>query len=152
MKRLSLLFFLLIACSSSFAQDAQTRREFLQTRAEMVDEIKAKDKVVETREKQLSKLVSIQSLAGEAYGKKGRIYYLTQGGHFAHPSIMVVQLLERDGAFVVQRTGSTGTSRILFDKWLSQMRWRDESDMIEILGIAPSAEASEPLPGTVTGK
>lgn len=144
MKRLSLTMFLILACAPGFAQDAQTRREFLQTRAEMVEEVKAKDKVVETREKQLSKLVVTQSLAGEAYGKKGRIYYLTQGGHYAHPSIMVVQLLERDGGLIVQRTGSTGTSRILFDKWLSQMRWRDENDMNEILGIALPVEAAAP--------
>ena len=149
MKQLSLVMLLILTCAPCLAQDAQTRREFLLTRNEMVEAIKAKDKVVESRERQLSKLVATQSLAGETYGKKGRIYYLTQGGHYAHPSIMVVQLLERDGAYIVQRSGTTGTSRILFDKWLSQMRWRDENDMNEILGIALPPEAAAPAPGAV---
>ena len=152
MKRLSLSLLLLFSCTSSFAQDAQTRREFLQARAEMVAEIKAKDRVVETRERQLSKLSVSQNLAGEAYGKKGRIYYLTEGGHFAHPSIMTVQLLEKGDGLIVQRTGTTGTSRILFDKWFSQMRQRDTDDMNEILGIAPPPAAPEAPSGGVTGK
>jgi hypothetical protein len=150
MKSFFLPLLLWMACSFSFAQDAQTRREFLQTRAEMVSEIKEKDNVVETRERQLRKLLVTKSLAGEAYGKKGRIYYLTEGGHFAHPSILTVQLLEKDDGFIVQRTGSTGTSRILFDKWLSQMRRRDTDDMNEILGIVALPVAPEGL--SETGK
>lgn len=146
MKRLCLLLPMLIMCSTGHAQDARTRSEFLQTRAETIAQIKEQNQVIETKEKQLIKLLVTRSITGEEYGKNSRIYYLTAGGNYAHPSIMEVKLLENNGSYTVHRSGSTGTSRVLFDKWMSQMRWRDAEDMNEILGIKPAVDAMPASP------
>lgn len=135
MKLRTLLFLLFCFTSfSSFAQQTDTAQKFMATRGEILKTIYKEHEVIETKDKLFSRLLLKRSAKGEEYGKYGRIYYFTEEGHFAHPSIMIVQLVEKEGNLYIDRRGLSGADKSIFEKWIIDSRKLDRSDAADIMG------------------
>jgi len=129
---LFLLFF--FSSFSSFAQQTDTAQKFMATRSEMLKTIYKEHEVIETKDKLYFKLLLKRSAKGEEYGKFSRIYYFTEVGHFAHPSIMIVQLIEKEGNLYLDRRGLSGADKSIFEKWINESRKLDKSDVADLMG------------------
>lgn len=134
--KLRIFLFLLFYFSSfsSFAQQTDTAQKFMATRSEMLKTIYKEHEVIETKDKLFLKLLLKRSAKGEEYGKFSRIYYFTEEGHFAHPSIMIVQLVEKDGNLYLDRRGLSGTDKSIFEKWINESKKLDKADAADLMG------------------
>lgn len=135
MKIQSLIFlFLMSVPSLGFSEDTQLYQKFMETRRDTLKTIYEKHTVVETKENNTRKLLLRKSISGEEYGRHGRIYVFTEEGHFAHPALMVVSVVEKDGNRFVHRQGISGGDQTAFEKWVNDSKSQDKIDAAEILG------------------
>jgi hypothetical protein len=135
MKIYVLVLVVLAACLRPVLASEQGHYEnFMQTRRDLVDAIYKAHTVVEMRENQTRRLLLKKSIAGQDYGRHGRIYVFTEEGHFAHPAVMVIRLVEKDGQLLVHRSGLSGGDEAKFKKWIDESTRQDRFDVAAILG------------------
>lgn len=145
MTKQSLLFLFLVSVFSfSFAQEPKSSQSFKQFSDGLLKTLFEQHTVVETKENNTRKLLVKQSIKGEKYGKFGRIYFFTEEGHFAHPSIMIVQLIEKDGHRFVSRNGSSGGDKAKFEQWVNESISNNTADTADILSEKTAPQANQP--------
>ena len=108
----------------------------------MLDNLDKETIVIETKENNTRKLLITKSITGGNYGKYGRIYFFTEKEHYAHPSVMIIQLKEVDGKLTVHRSGFSKGMNENFDKWVDSASSEDEKHMNEIFAIKELATSN----------
>jgi hypothetical protein len=54
------------------------------------------------------------------------IYFFTQPGHFAHPSVVIRKVEQRDGTIGFRTEGFTSGDKAVFDRWIAAFHEQDE--------------------------